>query len=121
MCVSLAVSALKYIHWPSGDHAASVHCDGIGPTGFPVEPRSNGINRHGSHEWMSISTESIHRPSGERYDRCAMPSGGGGPYTVRAPVRVSLDATIDIWPPMPVISENSTRRRPPESVNQVMP
>src|SRR6476660_4580483 len=98
MWVPFAVCAVKYIHLPSGDHAASVHCDGTGPTCRPVEPPSKGTNRHGSHECISISIASTHLPSGDRYERCAMPSGGGGAYTVRAPWRSSVDATIDIWP-----------------------
>ena len=44
------VLAEKYIHFPSGDQAASVHCAGAGPTGFPGELPSKGINRQGSHE-----------------------------------------------------------------------
>jgi hypothetical protein len=40
----------EYIHFPSGDQAASVHCDGTGPTGFPSELPAKGTNRHGSHD-----------------------------------------------------------------------
>src|SRR5258705_29093 len=104
MCTPFGVNAVKYIQVPSGDHAASVHCDGTGPTCRAATLPSNGTNRHGSHEWMSISMASSHRPSGERYERCAMPSGGGGAYTVRAALRVSLASMIDIWPAIPVIS-----------------
>ena len=46
----LPVLAEKYIHFPSGDQAASVHCAGAGPTGFPGELPSKGTNRQGSHE-----------------------------------------------------------------------
>ena len=51
----LPVSAEKYIHFPSGDQAASVHCAGAGPTGFPGELPSEGASRQGSHELKPIS------------------------------------------------------------------
>src|SRR3954452_15320080 len=50
----------KYIHWPSGDHVASVHWAGAGPTGFPGELPSNGTRRQGSHAAFSISTAISH-------------------------------------------------------------
>ena len=58
--------AAKYIHRPSGDHAAETHVP-CGPTRRPAELPSNGTNRHG---WLKawtpvISTTSTHRRSGE--------------------------------------------------------
>src|SRR5262245_9036158 len=97
----------KYIHFPSGDHAASVHCAGAGPTGLPSELPSNGTRRQGSHE-LSISTASSHFRSGDDAERWAMPFSLSGLYTVRASIRLSVDVTTDICGPWPVISENRT-------------
>src|SRR6478736_10102818 len=63
----------RYIHLPSGDHAASVHCERLGPTGPPDEDPSNGTSRHGRQPAMSISTTSTERPSGDNAARWAMP------------------------------------------------
>src|SRR5688572_7952411 len=83
MWTPLLVKAVKYIHWPSGDHATSVHCAGDGPTAFPGELPSIGTRRQGSHDRPSISATITHFRSGEDDERWAMPSGGGGRYTVR--------------------------------------
>src|SRR5579862_496506 len=62
----LPASAEKYIHLPSGDHAALVHLDGAGPTTRPCEPPLKGVRRQGSQPRLSISTTSTHLRSGER-------------------------------------------------------
>src|SRR6266540_3594850 len=71
------VSAEKYIHLLSGDQAASVHCDGAGPTGFPRELPSNGTSRQGSHALKPISITMTCCPLGERRERWAIPFSGG--------------------------------------------
>ncbi len=65
MWIPSVVLAVKYIQLPSGDQAASVHCAGVGPTRVPCDAPSMGINRHGSHERMSISATSTDFPSGD--------------------------------------------------------
>src|SRR6266481_48913 len=61
----------KYIHWPSGDHAAVVHCPSFGPARLPGDEPSKGTRRHGSHADPSISATSNHLRSGDNADRWA--------------------------------------------------
>src|SRR5688500_14977452 len=57
---------VKYIHFPSGDHAATVQPPPGGPTARPGELPSMGTRRQGSHKWsVSISTSRTHFPSGD--------------------------------------------------------
>src|SRR5258708_14686176 len=71
--------AVKYIHLPSDDQPAAVHCPFAGPTVRPVEDASKGIRRHGSHgAVVSISTISSHLRLGERKERGAMPLASRG-------------------------------------------
>src|SRR5262249_46033497 len=64
---------LKYIHFPSGDHAPKWHAASGGPTNFAGELPSKGTRRQGSNPLLAfISTISTEVRSGERYDRCAM-------------------------------------------------
>ena len=85
------VSAVKYIHRPSGAHAALVQRPGAGPTRRPDEPPAHGISRHGVNTPpSSISTMSTHCPSGERDDRCAIASTGGQESTAREGLRGCL-------------------------------
>ena len=59
-------SEVKYIHSPSGDHAAKEHWPVGGPTCCPAELPSSGARRHRTRAPRSfISTRSIHLPSGE--------------------------------------------------------
>ena len=121
MWYPLPVLAEKYIHFPSGDQAASVHCAGAGPTGFPGELPSNGINRQGSHPLKSIST------TGPASDPARDTSGGPcrSPAACRQSrccARLSVEDTMAIWLPRPVISENRSRGLHwPQSSIQVSP
>src|SRR5262245_11646353 len=64
----------RYIHFPSGDHAAKVHPALGGPTCSPAVLPSIGTSLQGSHTMPGpCSTTRAHLPSGEGYDRCAMP------------------------------------------------
>src|SRR5579884_3322284 len=64
---------LKYIHFPSSDHAAKWHDAFGGPTGFAGELPSKAISRQGPKPPLSfISTTRIDLRSGEGYERCAM-------------------------------------------------
>src|SRR5215831_876968 len=65
-CDSPDAATAKYIQRPSGDHAAAVQEAWDGPTEIPEEELSNGTSRQGSHPFVSISTTSTQRPSGER-------------------------------------------------------
>lgn len=116
-----AVLAVKYIHFPSGDQAASVHCADAGPTGLPESLPSMGTSRHGSQDRASISTTSTCVRSGESDERCAIPYSSGGTYTFRDSLRLSFAVTMDIWPPRPVSSENRIRDCPARSLNSVSP
>src|SRR6185436_13842197 len=69
---------LRYIHFPSGDHAAKLQPAPGGPTWRPGELPSMGTSRQGIHGPFSISTTSAHLPSGEMYDRCAIPRSLAG-------------------------------------------
>src|SRR6185369_11182296 len=71
---SPSTAAAKYIHPPSGDHAAAVHPAPAGPTGFPIVDPSKGRSLHGSQPLVSISTASIHCPLGASSEKCAIPS-----------------------------------------------
>lgn len=99
---------LMYIHFPSGDHAANVHPAPGGPTRRPCELPSMGTTRHGTHGAASISTTSAHLPSGDGYERCAMPVSRAGTYTSRDRARLSSAVTIAMCSPS-LISENKIR------------
>src|SRR5262249_41020210 len=91
----LPASAEKYIHRPSGDHAALVHLPGRGPTCLPGDELSNGTRRQGIHPCRSISATRTDLWSGDRYERWAMPSSlGGGRYTSRSSARLSAAVAI---------------------------
>src|SRR5262249_115128 len=66
----------KYIHRPSGDHAADVHCPS-GPTRRVTRP-SIDTSRHGCQTGRTISATSTQAPSGDGYERWAMPCGDPG-------------------------------------------
>src|SRR5205085_3210217 len=88
------VSELMYIHFPSGDHCANQHGAPRGPIWRPVELRSIGTNRHGNHRPRSVISErTIHLPSGEGNDRCAIAPFGCGIYTSCSPERLSSAVT----------------------------
>src|SRR4051812_1436435 len=53
----------KYIHRPSFDHAALVHCASGGLTGRPGDEPLAGTSRHGTHVPPFISTTSSDLPS----------------------------------------------------------
>src|SRR5262245_37815014 len=90
-------SELKYIHFPSGDHAAKVHWPVGGPICCDVELPSIGARRHRSMAPRSfISTNSMRLPSGEGYERWAMARSWGGTYRSRDPARLSSAVTIAI-------------------------
>src|SRR5262245_36092311 len=97
---------LKYIHLPSGGQAAKVQPASGGPTCRPAELPSKGTSLQGSHAARSISTTSAHLPSGEGYDRCAIPSLPAGTLISRCPARLSSAATRAIWKRLSLISEN---------------
>src|SRR5262245_49850661 len=61
---------LKDSHFPSGDQAAKVQAPPAGPTWCPTELPSSGATRQCTIPPRSfISTNSIHLPSGEGYER----------------------------------------------------
>src|SRR5260370_25612779 len=62
----------KYIHWPSGDHAALVHCPSFGPARLPVDEPSKGRIRHLSQAVPSISAITNHFSSFNTAARRAM-------------------------------------------------
>ena len=58
----------------------------------------------------SISTTTVHLPSGEGKERWAIAPFGRGTYRSRAPARLSVAVTTFIWLPLlpRIFSENST-------------
>src|SRR5215467_12204447 len=60
----------RYIHFPSGDHAAAVHPALAAPTCQPAELPSVGTSRQGGHTAPgACSTTSAHLLSGNGYRR----------------------------------------------------
>ena len=104
----------RYIHLPSGDHAASVHCERLGPTGPPDDDPSNGTSRHGRQPAMSISTTSTERPSGDRRGAVGHAALVVGQVD-RALVRSGLSSAVKtpMCRPSPVIDVKRTRGLPP--------
>src|SRR6516164_8894096 len=98
-----------YIHFPSADHAPVVHSASSGPTlrgdSFPL----NATNWHGViFPCPFICTTSIHLPSGDKYEWCAIPRSSSGKYTSRCWPRASSVVTTPMCSPL-LISENISR------------
>src|SRR5262249_6534090 len=104
-------SAVKYIHFPSGDQATSVQWASAGPTVCPAPAPLNATIPQGSQPLLSISASSTSWPSGGRAERGAQPPLGGGTYTSRSCMRLSSEVTMAMLVP-DLISENRSCRGP---------
>ena len=91
----LPVLAEKYIHLPSGDQAALVHCAGWGPTFLPAELPSKGAKRHGCQPLKPISASRRFFRSGDKCEKWSMTPSDLN--TVRSSERLSVEeATANI-------------------------